>query len=84
MSQITSREFNQDPSKAKREASHGPVFITNRGKPAFVLVSYEEYNKIAGRKLSLVDLLAMSEVEDIDIEFDPPKLDITLKLPEFD
>ena len=82
MPHITSREFNQDPSKAKREAALGPVFITDRGKPAYVLVSYEEYNKIAGRKPSLVDLLSMPEVD--DIEFDPPKLDYTLKSAELD
>jgi len=31
---ITSRVFNQDAAGAKRAASQGPVFITDRGRPA--------------------------------------------------
>ncbi|MCF9010316.1 type II toxin-antitoxin system Phd/YefM family antitoxin, partial [Pseudomonas carnis] len=33
---ISSREFNQDTSGAKKAARKGPVFITDRGKPAHV------------------------------------------------
>jgi hypothetical protein len=29
---ITSREFNQDVSRAKRAAKKGPVIVTGRGK----------------------------------------------------
>jgi len=36
---LSSREFNQDTSGAKKAANHGPVFITDRGKPAHVLLS---------------------------------------------
>lgn len=36
---VTSREFNQDVSKAKRAATEGPVFITDRGRPAHVLLT---------------------------------------------
>ncbi len=31
---MTSREFNQDTSRAKKAAARGPVFITDRGWPA--------------------------------------------------
>ena len=37
---ITSREFNQDVSKAKRAALKGPIFITDRGRPAHVLLHH--------------------------------------------
>jgi hypothetical protein len=30
---LTSREFNQDASRAKKAAQQGPVFITDRGRP---------------------------------------------------
>ena len=43
---ISSREFNQDTSRAKKAASEGPVFITDRGKPAHVLLSIEDYQRI--------------------------------------
>jgi len=70
---ITSRELNQDVSKAKREAMKGPVFITDRGRAAHVLLSIEEYQKIAGMEKSIVELLAMPDASAID--FDPPRLD---------
>jgi len=34
---FSSREFNQDAARAKRAARNGPVFITDRGRPAHVL-----------------------------------------------
>jgi prevent-host-death family protein len=40
---LSSREFNQDTSRAKKASLDGPVFITDRGKPAHVLLSIEEY-----------------------------------------
>ena len=36
---LSSREFNQDSSRAKRAAQQGPVFITDRGHPAHVLLT---------------------------------------------
>jgi PHD/YefM family antitoxin component YafN of YafNO toxin-antitoxin module len=70
---VTSREFNQDVSKAKRAALKGPVFITDRGRAAHVLLSIEAYQKISGKEKSIVELLAMPDAGDID--FDPPRLD---------
>ena len=76
---VSSREFNQDVSKAKREALKGPVFITYRGQPAHVLLSIEYYQKISDTEHNIVDLLAMPGVADID--FDPPKSDKELYKP---
>jgi prevent-host-death family protein len=69
---LSSREFNQDASRAKKAASHGPVFITDRGRPAHVLLTIEEYQRLTGKQQSIVDLLAMPE-EDY-FEFDPPRM----------
>jgi len=69
---LTSREFNQDASGAKKAAINGPVFITDRGRPAHVLLSIEEYQRLTGNLQSIVDLLAMPNADDID--FEPPKL----------
>ena len=69
---ITSREFNQDVSKAKRDALKGPVFITDRGRPAHVLLTIEDYQKISEKEASIAELLGMPEAADID--FDPPRL----------
>jgi prevent-host-death family protein len=72
ITRFTSREFNQDVSRAKRAAKKGPVFVTNRGKPSHVLLSIEEYRKLNGKEKSIVELLAMPEVGDID--FEPPRM----------
>lgn len=69
---LTSREFNQDTSRAKRAAQNGPVFITDRGRPAHVLLSIEEYERVSGLHANIVDLLAMPSDEEID--FEPPRL----------
>jgi prevent-host-death family protein len=66
---LSSREFNQDTSRAKKAASEGPVFITDRGKPAHVLLSIEEYQRITSKHRSIVDALAMPGLSDIDVEF---------------
>lgn len=76
---ISSRDFNQDVSKAKRDALKGPVFITDRGHPAHVLLSIEEYQKISDKERSIADLLAMPDAADID--FEAPKLDKELYRP---
>lgn len=69
---LSSREFNQDASGAKKAAKSGPVFITDRGRPAHVLLTIEEYRKLAGGHANIIDMLAMPDVK--EIEFDPPRL----------
>ncbi len=77
---ITSREFNQDVSKVKRAARNGPVFITDRGHPAHVLLTIEDYQRLTRTKENIVDLLAMPAAADID--FEPPKLNKKIYRPE--
>ncbi len=75
---LSSREFNQDTSGAKRAAMDGPVFITDRGRPAHVLLTIEDYRRLSGDEPSIAELLAMPGGE--DIEFDPPKMNFVMKL----
>jgi prevent-host-death family protein len=70
---LSSREFNQDASRAKRAAKEGPVFITDRGKPALVLLSIEEYRRLTGSRRKIADMLAMAGAEDIDLEISPSR-----------
>jgi len=65
---LSSRELNQDVTRAKKATKSGPVFITDRGKPAHVLLSIEEYQRLTGDRRKIADLLAMSDVEDIELE----------------
>ena len=77
---VTSREFNQDVSKVKRAALNGPVFITDRGHPAHVLLAIQDYQKLTEIKESIIDLLAMPDA--VDIEFEPAKLNKNIYRPE--
>ena len=69
---LSSREFNQDIGKAKRAAEHGPVVITDRGKPAYVLLDIDDYQAMANQTPSIVELLAHPAAA--EIEFEPDKL----------
>ena len=69
---LSSRDFNQDIGRAKRAAEAGPVVITDRGRPAFVLLRHDAYQRLAGERPGIRELLAQPGAEDID--FDPPRL----------
>lgn len=80
ITKLSSREFNQDTSRAKRAAKRGPVFITDRGRPSHVLLTVEEYQKLTKGQQSIADLLAMPGAAEID--FEPPRLDKLHELPD--
>jgi prevent-host-death family protein len=66
---ITSREFNQDTGRAKKATEAGPVYITDRGRPSHVLLSFADYQRLAANQPSIIELLAEPKgVEDIDLE----------------
>ena len=82
----SSREFTRDVAAAKRAAANGPVFITDRGEPAYALLTIEEYHRLkAGSKpRSLLEVM-QSLPDTSDIEFEPPRLDdVVLRVPDFE
>jgi prevent-host-death family protein len=72
VSTFSSRDFNQDTSGAKRAARKGPVIITDRGRPAHVLLTIEAYEKLTRKAADITELLAMPGVE--EIPFEAPRL----------
>lgn len=70
---MTSREFNQHVSQAQKAAKIAPVIITNRGEPAFVLMSYVDYEQSVQPKpfVSIADALAPKDGLDIELELQP-------------
>ena len=79
---MSSREFNQDIGRAKRAADAGPVIITDRGKPAYVLMRHESWRRLAGRVTPISEMLAMEG--DADFEFEPPRLGRVTRPVDFD
>ena len=78
---LSSREFNQGTSEAKRAANKGPVFITDRGKPAHVLLSFDDYQRLTKQRRNIADALAMPGIA--DIEFEPPRVTIQSRPVDF-
>jgi prevent-host-death family protein len=72
MTIISSRTFNQDTSFVKKQAANGPVIITDRGKPAHVLMTYEIYEKLTAKKPTFLEMIAQDSGDEFD--FDIPKL----------
>jgi prevent-host-death family protein len=71
---LTSREFNQDLARAKRAALAGPVVITDRGRPAFVLQRYEDWRQQTNQAPPLTLLDALADTDGADIVFEPEAL----------
>jgi prevent-host-death family protein len=80
---LTSREYNRNRSLADKALRKGPVIVTDRGRPTKVILSFGEYEQLAGSKKDIVDLLTMPGLE--GIEFNPPRLgDESLAIPDLD
>lgn len=69
---FSSREFNQDTGRVKKASEAGPVYITDRGRPAHVLMTFADYQRVAGKKKNILELVGMKGAGDID--FEPAKL----------
>jgi prevent-host-death family protein len=79
---LSSREYNHNRSLAEKAAEKGPVFITKRGKTTLVILSAEEYDKLARKQPSIGDLIGNAEAAEID--FDPPRINFTPRPVDFD
>jgi prevent-host-death family protein len=54
-------------SGAKKAAARGPVYITDRGRPAHVLLTYQDYERLVGAGQVLDRLAEPAGVEDIEL-----------------
>ena len=70
---MSAREFNQNTSGAKQLADHGPLVITDRGHPAYVLMSHAEFERLRANPASLLDTLEQTG---------GPEYDFDIQLPE--
>ena len=70
---ITSRTFNQNVTEAKRMALKQPVFISDRGTVTHVLLNIDHYKEITRNAANILELLAMPEANDADLEAEPLK-----------
>ena len=71
---LSSREFNQDLARAKRSAGDGPVIITDRGTPAFALLSIADYRRLSGASRRICDTLAIDGA-DVDLPLEKARIE---------
>ncbi len=74
---MTSREFNQDLARAKRESLHSPVIITDRGTPKHVLMDFLEFEQL----MQVANPKPQKTLFDCFAEGDPQVADIELEIP---
>ncbi len=69
---FSAREFNQDASRVKRASRDGPVFITDRGKPAHVLMTVAAYERLTANRTRqpLVAFMESLALDGIDLTRD--------------
>jgi hypothetical protein len=66
---LTSRDFNQDTGGAKKAAEKGPVYITDRGRPSHVLLTFADFLRLSASQPGIVDRLGEpAGVEDTVLE----------------
>jgi prevent-host-death family protein len=66
---LTSREFNQDTGGAKKAAERGPVYITHRGRPSYVLLTFADFQRLSANQPSIIERLSQPPgIEDIVLE----------------
>ncbi len=78
MKTVSSREFNSDVAGAKRAASVEPLFITDRGEPAFVLLSIEKFRELTRSGKSALDMLVELGTQfpngELNFEWEPERM----------
>ncbi|MFP3835998.1 type II toxin-antitoxin system Phd/YefM family antitoxin, partial [Chryseobacterium sp. SIMBA_028] len=60
--------MNHDSSEAKKAAHTGPDVITDRGRPSHVLMTFEKFERLIGKRHNFVDALSMSGLSTIDFQ----------------
>ena len=75
---FSSRDFTRDVAAAKAAALTGPVLITDRGHPAFVMLNIDEYHRLQGKAPSLFALMQqLPELPDDIVEV--PRMEIDFR-----
>lgn len=76
---FSSRDFTRDVGAAKRATAKGPVFITDRGRPAYALLKIEDYFQLAGQhEASLLEVMDAIP-GGTGVEFEPQPFKVRFK-----
>jgi hypothetical protein len=81
---FSSRDFTRDVSAAKRATVDGPVFITDRGRPAFALLKIDDYYCMTGKLSPSLSGVMDGIAGGNTIDFDPPRLNNLIQAASLD
>jgi prevent-host-death family protein len=81
---ISARDFARDLATAKRAATKGPVFITDRGTPRFVLQTVADYYRSTTGRTEPSLLEAMQAIGGDPVEFEAPRMGGVINAATFD
>ena len=88
MKTVSSRDFNNDVAGAKRAAAVEPLCITDRGQPAFVLLSMEKFRELTHSGKSALDgvleLGAQFSAGELNFEWEPERVSARPRLAQFE
>lgn len=84
ISTFPSSDFIRRLSAAKSATAKGPVFVTERERPAYALLKIDDYYQLSGkREMSLLELMDSMPHTD-GIEFEPRHAEIKLRDVDFE
>ena len=73
---LSSQDVQQDFEKAKAATQHGTVLITECGKPAYVLVKYDDFQAMTADTPTIIELLSCKAAA--SIEFEVERMEVSL------
>ncbi len=71
MARISTLEFDSNGEKTRAAAKTGPVIVTENERPSFVLLNFEDYERLITGHRTMGEMLYMPGLADID--FDLPE-----------
>jgi hypothetical protein len=69
---VSSLELACDLTEAAQAASKGPVFVTERGDMAYVILNFTDYQRLIREHRNMAELLSVPDIA-ADVDFDPPR-----------
>lgn len=79
---LSCKEFSQNFSSAAKAANDGPLFVTEQGETAFVLLNFTDYQRLIREHRNMAKLLSVPDVA-ASVDFDPPRSQETARAADF-
>jgi ligand-binding sensor protein len=79
---LSSMQFAQHFSEATQAARNGPVFMTEGGDIAYVLLNFADYQRLIREHRNMAELLSVPDMA-AKVEFDPPRSSETVRAADF-